>query len=450
MGIIRQVFLSLCISSLILISAAEATTVKGKIANASKQKKAYLYVFQGDRLIATDSNSLKNGSFSFKSKADGFPQGMYKIGYSPENSSTLILGKQDMEVELDSKAWEKPVINNSPENSVYNQFKEINNSLNYQMRILDQKYQNLSPMAQTNPQAFQQAVMGLRQKVDSLMRDQQQKLSALKQANPGLFMAKVVDFSLNDANQTAENFITPAQLEDPELQKTNLWESRFLNYVQRFGENDPEKWVILADQIVNQMNGKTVAREIALRSAAKALLVLEQSGINAGYDLAKKYNKEFPGRESEQFLTQFTPGPPGVGEMAPDIQLADRDGKILPLSNLKGKVVLLDFWASWCGPCRHENPNVVRAYNQYKDKGFTVFSVSLDQSKDKWLAAIAKDGLAWENHVSDLKGWGSAGAALYQVRGIPATFLLDKNGKIIAKNLRGSALEDKLKELLGP
>jgi thiol-disulfide isomerase/thioredoxin len=136
--------------------------------------------------------------------------------------------------------------------------------------------------------------------------------------------------------------------------------------------------------------------------------------------------------------------------MAPDIVLADRDGKPYSLSSLRGKVVLLDFWASWGGPCRQENPTVVKAYNKYESKGFTVFSVSLDQSKEKWLAAIAKDGLIWNNHVSDLKGWGSEGAALYQVRGIPATFLLNKEGKIIAKNLRGPALEEKLKELLEP
>ena len=134
--------------------------------------------------------------------------------------------------------------------------------------------------------------------------------------------------------------------------------------------------------------------------------------------------------------------------MAPDIILKDSAGKDLALSSLRGKVVLIDFWASWCGPCRQENPNVVRTYNAYKDKGFTIFSVSLDQDRGRWLGAIAKDQLTWPSHVSDLRGWQSAGAKLYGVSSIPATFLLGKDGKIVAKNLRGESLESELQKLI--
>lgn len=143
-----------------------------------------------------------------------------------------------------------------------------------------------------------------------------------------------------------------------------------------------------------------------------------------------------------------------VGNKAPDIKLPNPDGKEISLSSIKGKVVLIDFWASWCGPCRRENPHVVKAYNQYKDKkfkngkGFTVFSVSLDQSKDGWKNAIAKDSLIWEYHVSDLKAWQCEAAALYQVRGIPANWLIDSDGIILAKNLRGAQLEATLESLL--
>ena len=137
------------------------------------------------------------------------------------------------------------------------------------------------------------------------------------------------------------------------------------------------------------------------------------------------------------------------GAMAPDINLLTPEGKKLALSSLRGKYVLIDFWASWCGPCRQENPNVVRAYNQFKDKGkgFTIYSVSLDQDKGKWEKAIAADGLIW-SHVSDLAGWNSVAGAAYGVKSIPQSFLLDPQGKIIAKNLRGEALAAKLAEVL--
>lgn len=136
-----------------------------------------------------------------------------------------------------------------------------------------------------------------------------------------------------------------------------------------------------------------------------------------------------------------------VGAVAPDISLTTPEGQMFSLSSLKGKYVLIDFWASWCRPCRAENPNVVRVYNQYKDKGFEILGVSLDNNADAWKNAIMADGLTWK-HISDLGGWQSSAARLYNVSSIPQTVLIDKEGKIIAKGLRGAQLEEKLKTLL--
>lgn len=136
-----------------------------------------------------------------------------------------------------------------------------------------------------------------------------------------------------------------------------------------------------------------------------------------------------------------------IGYPALNFAQANPDGKMINLTDFKGKYVLVDFWASWCGPCRGENPNVVNAYNKYKDKGFTVFGVSLDQNKDKWLQAITADHLTW-THVSDLKGWGNEAAKLYGISSIPQNLLLDKEGKIVGKNLRGAELDAKLEEII--
>jgi peroxiredoxin len=137
-----------------------------------------------------------------------------------------------------------------------------------------------------------------------------------------------------------------------------------------------------------------------------------------------------------------------IGQVAPEIALANPDGQIVKLSSLRGKYVLIDFWAKWCGPCRKENPNVVKAYHRFKEKGFEVYSVSLDKNKADWLQAIQEDGLVW-THVSDLKYFDCQAAHDYNINAIPFSILLDKDGVILAKNLRGSALEQKLEQVLG-
>jgi peroxiredoxin len=142
-----------------------------------------------------------------------------------------------------------------------------------------------------------------------------------------------------------------------------------------------------------------------------------------------------------------TKSKPQAGAVAPELTMNDTEGKSFSLSSLKGKYVLVDFWASWCGPCRGENPNVVAAYNKFKDKNFTILGVSLDDNKEAWLNAIAVDKLTWK-HISDLKRWNSAAIPLYKIDGIPYNVLLNPEGQIIASSLRGEMLISKLEEIL--
>ncbi len=164
--------------------------------------------------------------------------------------------------------------------------------------------------------------------------------------------------------------------------------------------------------------------------------------------VANKLRKEWPSYDHSKSFIDLVDKMKAIaiGQPAPEIALPDTTGQVVKLSSMKGKYVLVDFWAKWCGPCRQENPNVVRVYQKFKDKGFTVFGVSLDRSKEDWMRAIGEDKLTW-THVSDLKFWQSEAAKTYNITGIPFSVLLDPNGIIVAKNLRGAALDKKLAEI---
>ena len=200
------------------------------------------------------------------------------------------------------------------------------------------------------------------------------------------------------------------------------------NELQQFIAKYPNSYVVpLAIYRVHQLNDDVTMLEEYYN---KLTADVKKASVSTYLATIIKDSKKFP-----------------IGKPLPDFSQADTSGNMISLSSLRGKYVLVDFWASWCGPCRQENPNIVATFNQYKDKNFTVLGVSLDKSKQPWLDAIKADGLAW-THVSDLQGWNNAVSTKFEIFSIPQSVLLDPQGNVVAKNLRGPALGAKLAELI--
>ena len=225
-----------------------------------------------------------------------------------------------------------------------------------------------------------------------------------------------------------------------------------------------EELNVLNKQLAESSKDKEELRKKLCEKIALSLSIADQSPVLTLAEDMPYYEKvdknlsaKYPNSEAVKSLHSYLeqaksgqsmPGAVSIGQEAPEIDLPAPDGKQMKLSSLRGNYVLLDFWASWCGPCRQENPNLVLNYSKYKNKGFKIFQVSLDQTAEAWNKAIKADKLNW-NHVSDLQYWNCAAAQRYGVQSIPSNFLLDPEGKIIATDLRGDQLGSELSKIYG-
>ena len=336
-----------------------------------------------DNVKVVDSTSIKDASGKFTLKGMVAEQGLYRLRFDNGKFILLALDAGDMKIDGDLEKLEDIKIAGSEPTAELQQFM---NDISKQSISITEEMRKLDSLHGSLPDsAFQPMVTALQQKEKDF--ENGFFLMADKTKNP----ANAV-FAISQVRDGAE-IIAHKQV--------------ITNLTKRFPENT----------LVKSMTDK--------------IAELEKSQAGAGSDAA--------GGEE--------PSSVKVGQVAPDFTLPDPSGKMISLSSFRGKYLLVDFWASWCGPCRQENPNVVKAYQQYKGKNFTILGVSLDKTKDQWQKAIQADGLAW-NHVSDLKFWDSAVVPLYGINAIPTNFLLDPQGKVIATNLRGPALEAKLQEVL--
>ena len=287
-------------------------------------------------------------------------------------------------------------------------------------------------------------------------------LDSLRKVNP--FVAKIVapgilySYPISVKKYTTEQeyfakeYFSQVDFKDEEYNILPTTFEVFKNYTNTIHSMSftPQQQYDYVENWLSKFSKNSHAYKLALGGIVSSLMARNHINyITFGERYCKMYEKEESGittqlqgliDRSKTFI---------IGVEAPDFAQNTPDDKPLSLKSLRGKVVLVDFWASWCGPCRRENPNVIAVYNKYKDRGFDILSVSMDSDKSRWVDAIAQDGLLWKNHISDLKGWQNGVAQLYSVTSIPQTLLIDKDGKILARNLRGEQLGETLKGILG-
>ncbi|MEO1713383.1 MAG: TlpA disulfide reductase family protein [Bacteroidota bacterium] len=380
--------------------------------------------------------------------------GFYYLGFAANNLKPMILdGGQVVKLRGNCSGMRSAQFEESALNVTYEQLK----------KTINQNKQQASQMTRAYGQARFDSVRQAQIVLQMQSLDQQQMELIETMAQKHAFLGKIVRLntylSYPNNGQAYENeiayfaneyfkFVSWGDTDYSQMPWVfEAWKSYVQTLMQVGLTNESQKDIVTA--ALKPLEENPGAHKLAISGALAAFGAKNNPNyLPFGKQFMELYGAEEPlATKSVQSqmdrLAAFA-----TGAEAPNIVMNTPAGEPMELTSLRGKVVLIDFWASWCGPCRRENPNVVKMYNKYHEKGFDIFGVSLDKDQARWEKAIAADGLTW-HHVSDLKGWSNTAAQAYGVRSIPHTVLLDAEGRIIARNLRGAQLEQKLAELFG-
>lgn len=400
-------------------------------------------------------------NFAFTGTVPG--EGVYLLGFDRQRLIEVVLGP-DRKIVLTADMANLPASVAVTEGTTNQGFRGmVTQQYQYQAQLQGLMQQYQAARAQNPQQA--NAIAG---QMNALADSMYQKLQPLRQQGGllGKLAAVYQHRPFNPANrgQYADEaahfkgtFLEGIDFADPAIGYMPVFYSKLVQYVST---SLMAFQMPLADvqAAINPLIAKTPAnskaRQLAMLAVINGCIQAAQQQSAAGKEGFIQYTEQYVAAFPNDALAQQYGGELArltatrVGSVPPDIIMKGPDGQPRKLSDLRGKVVLLDFWASWCRPCRMENPNVVRVYNQYHARGFEVFSVSLDNDANRWTAAIQQDGLVWPHHVCDLQGWQNAAAQQYGVSSIPFALLLDRQGRIVATNLRGAALEQEVARLI--
>lgn len=437
------------------LTFGQAVTLKGRFSNCNLQQ-VTLFKHDGIQLKPLQSIPLQTDDASTATFEQAFAvteAGFYFLGSSEQDYKIVLLAPGETVTFEGTCGNFKQMAISAPAHQAYESTLAQFNQHSQELQQLLQQYGRERDAAKRKAIEQQLAdldkrrlalLTGLKQAGNMLLYDvfamqtylSYQNNAARNQSEPDYFAKSY--FALADLKRESYNHI-------PHLLDVAR---QYATTIAQIGIDEPSQQLVVKDVL-----GRLPEGSVARKSAHAGLMLGFMDKSNTTFSILAQSFKEQYGAENPavvQFLDQKLASMASfmIGGEAPDITQDSPEGQPVSLSTLRGKVVLIDFWASWCGPCRKENPHVKKLYAQYKDEGFEIFGVSLDRTKAAWVGAIEKDGLPWY-HVSDLKGWQNEAAQRYGVRSIPHTVLLDAEGKIIARNLRGPALDAKLKEIFG-